>query len=347
LDSKLFIYFSASLRSLLPFVLILLISSSFLGCTRGEPTIFSIAIHPHKHKIIYVSTKRTVFKTRDGGRSWSPMGEGLESAQVISLGIDPKLSSTIYAGTFATAVYKSVDGGQLWRPANIGLKGHVSVVTTLAIHPQNPNTVYIGTTIGPYRSTNAGGSWEEIVHGMESVYTVSLAIDPQDPRTLYAGTSGGMYKSTNGGNRWEIINEGLIEEEVDSAMALGVNTIAIDPLQTENLFIGTTRGIFYTADGGKQWTPMNKGLDTKFVNQVLIDPKKPNVLYAGTEKGVYKSTDRAGSWKAMNNGLINLVVRSMVFHPFDPDTTLAGTQGGLFKTTDGAETWNLLAIRGT
>jgi photosystem II stability/assembly factor-like uncharacterized protein len=265
------------------------------------------------------------------------MREGLEQAQVISLAIHPELSSTVYAGTFATAVYKSSDGGQRWRPANIGLKGHVSVVNAIAIHPRDHNIVYIGTTIGPYRSTDGGESWFEIVHGMESVYVVSLSIDPRNPSILYAGTTGGVYKSTDGGDRWKEINKGLFEEGANTAMALGVNAIALDPVDTQNMFIGTTQGFYVSSNGGDQWALKNKGLDTKFVGRLLIDHNHRNILYAGTEKGIYKSADRGETWNATNNGLTNLVVRSMAIDSLS--TIYAGTQGGLFKSTDGGNTW--------
>jgi photosystem II stability/assembly factor-like uncharacterized protein len=317
------------------------------GCTRGEPTVFAVAVHPTNPSIIYLSTRDTIYKSRDGGQTWTAMREGLEQAQVISLAIDPVLSSTIYAGTFATAVYKSSDGGQRWRSANIGLKGHVSVVNAIVIHPKDHNILYIGTTIGPYRSTDGGESWVEIVQGMESVYVASLVIDPQNPSVLYAGTTGGIYKSMDGGTQWKEVNKGLFEEGANTAMALGVNTIAIDPVEPPNVFIGTTQGLYASANGGDQWVPKNKGLDTKFVGRLLIDPNNRNVLFAGTQKGVYKSTDHGETWKATNNGLTNLVVRSMVLDPSNTSTVYVGTQGGLFKSTDEGNTWTQMRIRRT
>ena len=326
---------------LLLFILLIVTALySVPGCTRGEPTIFAIAVHPTNPKIIYLSTRETIYKSKDEGQTWARMSEGLEQAQVISLAIDPVLSSTVYAGTFATAVYKSSDGGQRWRPANIGLKEHVSVVNAFAFHPKNPNTIYIATTVGPYRSTEGGASWAETVHGMESVYTVAIMIDPRDPSIMYAGTSGGMYKSTDEGNRWEIINKGLIEGDVGTAMALGVNAIVIDPIDTQSLFIGTTQGIYTSIDGGRQWNKRSEGLDMRFVGRLLMDSSNRNILYAGTEKGVYKSTDRAGSWRAMNNGLKSMVVRSMALDLSNPNTIFVGTQVGLFESTDGANSWN-------
>lgn len=329
-------------RIALSVLLLLAISFSLPGCTRGEPTVFAIAVNPTNPGIIYLSTRDTIFKSRDGGQTWTAMRDGLEQAQVISLAIHPELSSTVYAGTFATAVYKSSDGGQRWRPANLGLKGHVSVVNAIAIHPKDHNTIYIGTTIGPYRSTEGGENWVEIVHGMESVYVASFSIDPQNPSILYAGTTGGMYKSTDGGDHWKEINKGLFEEGADTAMALGVNAIVIDPSDPQKLFIGTARGVFATADGGGQWVEKNKGLETKFVARLLMDLNDHNVLYAGTEKGIYKSVDRAESWTAMNSGLTNLVIRAMALD--STNTLYAGTQGGLFKSSDGGQSWSLISV---
>jgi photosystem II stability/assembly factor-like uncharacterized protein len=335
------------IRLFLSILSIITILYGLPGCTRGEPTVFAVAVHPTNPSIIYLSTRDTIYKSRDGGQTWTAMREGLEQAQVISLAIDPVLSSTIYAGTFATAVYKSSDGGQRWRSANIGLKGHVSVVNAIVIHPKDHNILYIGTTIGPYRSTDGGESWVEIVQGMESVYVASLVIDPQNPSVLYAGTTGGIYKSMDGGTQWKEVNKGLFEEGANTAMALGVNTIAIDPVEPPNVFIGTTQGLYASANGGDQWVPKNKGLDTKFVGRLLIDPNNRNVLFAGTQKGVYKSTDHGETWKATNNGLTNLVVRSMVLDPSNTSTVYVGTQGGLFKSTDEGNTWTQMRIRRT
>jgi len=327
------------IRLLLSVFLVIATLYSLSGCTRGEPTVFVIAVHPTNPNIIYVATRDTIYKTRDGGQTWAALREGLEQAQVISLAIDPVLSSTVYAGTLATAVYKSSDGGQRWRSANIGLKGHVSVVYAIVIYPKDHNIIYIGTTIGPHRSTDGGDSWVEIVHGMESVYVASLSIDPQNPSILYAGTTGGIYKTMDGGDQWKEINKGLFEAGPNTAMALGVNTIAIDPVETQNVFIGTTQGLYVSTNGGDQWKPNNKGLDTKFVGWLLIDPNNRNVLYAGTEKGIYKSTDHGETWKAMNNGLTNLRIRSMAIDSSNTSTVYVGTQGGLFKSTDGGNTW--------
>src|SRR3989338_2410675 len=127
-----------------------------VGCTRGEPTVFAVAVHPANPRIVYVSASHGVLKTRDGGSTWSPVSEGLEHSQVLACATAPPAPATVYGGTFANAVFKSADGGQRWRPANVGMKEHVSVVNAFATYPPDPRIIYAATTVGPYPRDTAG-----------------------------------------------------------------------------------------------------------------------------------------------------------------------------------------------
>jgi photosystem II stability/assembly factor-like uncharacterized protein len=313
------------------------------GCTRGEPTVFAVAVHPANPRIVYVSASHGVLKTRDGGSTWSPVNEGLEHSQVLAFAIDPTASSTIYAGTFANAIYKSADGGQRWRPANVGMKEHVSVVNAFATYPPDPQIIYAATTVGPYRSNNGGESWEETVHGMESVYTVAIAFDPRVPEVMYAGTSGGMYKSRDRGTRWTLINQGLIAGEVGTAMALGVNAISVDPQDTDRLVIATGKGIFVSRNGGLRWESRSVGAVVPFMTALQRDPGDRMTLYAGGDTGVFLSRDGGETWTAVTAGPNPRVVRALAVDPSNPGVVYAGTQNGLFKSTDGGTTWFRIA----
>ena len=314
-----------------------------VGCTRGEPTVFAVAVHPANPRIVYVSASHGVLKTRDGGSTWSPVSEGLEHSQVLAFAIDPTAPSTVYVGTFANAIYKSADGGQRWRPANIGMKEHVSVVNALATYPPDPRIIYAATTVGPYRSDNGGESWEETVHGMESVYTVAIAFDPRLPDTMYAGTSGGMYKSRDRGSHWDRINQGLIAGDVGTAMALGVNAISIDPQEPDHLTIATGKGIFQSRNGGATWEHRPTGLQAPFMTALQRDPKERARLYAGGEDGIFLSRDGGETWTAVTAEPNPRVVRALAVDPSSPGVVYAGTQRGLFKSADGGTTWSRIA----
>jgi photosystem II stability/assembly factor-like uncharacterized protein len=317
---------------------------AFWGCTRGEPTIFAVAVHPANSQIIYVSSSKHPVKTRDGGATWTPISEGLEHSQVLAFAIDPAGPSTIYAGTFANAIYKSSDGGQRWRPANVGMKEHVSVVNALAIHPRDSQQVYAGTTVGVFRSTDGGASWVETVAGMESVYVVAVAIDPRSPDVMFAGTSGGMYRSEDGGARWTIINEGLIKGQVGTAMSLGVNAISVNPDDPLQLVIATGKGLFVSANRGATWQPRAAGSGTSFMTALQRDPADPSRLYAGGDQGVFVSTDGGNTWTAVSSDPKPGIVRSLAVDPSSSGVVYAGTQRGLFKSIDGGATWSHISL---
>jgi photosystem II stability/assembly factor-like uncharacterized protein len=316
------------------------------GCGKQSDAIVAIAPHPRNPNIVYVATNESLYKTRDGGSTWSKMTTDLSSFRVLTLGVDPHSPANVLAGTMGDAVYKSPDGGQSWAPYNAGLKEHVSVVNQFVFHPTEPDTIYTATTVGVFRTTDGGRLWSERMHGMKEVhYVVTLAIDPHNPDVMYAGTTGGVYKTTDGTANWTLVNNGLIpKEKLDAAMALGVNTLVTDPARPGTVYAGTTKGLFKTSDAGASWQRTEKGLADNYISVLLIDPSSHMVLYAGTRKGVHKTTDGA-SWAQCNNGLTTLNIRAMALSPLDPQTVFAGTNGsGLFRSMDGGLNWKPIPL---
>ena len=318
------------------------------GCSGKSNIVTAIAINPGHPNVLFIATNDAVYKTRDDGAAWIPVTEGLGHARILSLAIHPTNISTVYAGTLGDAVYRSMDGGHRWSIINAGMKEHVTYVNTFAFHPKNPEIILAATTVGIFETKNGGLMWEELSNkGMDSVYVVAAVIDPVETETLYAGTSGGVYKTTNGGMNWVPINRGLIEGEFRTALALGINSLLMDPADRMTLYAGSTRGVFKTSDGGSAWMKIQEGMGERFVAAIVLHPAEPNVLYAGTQNGVYKTTDAGGRWEQRSNGLTNLNIRSLAIHPKDSDVLYAGTQGGLFKTTDGGVRWIALTVRPT
>ena len=323
-------------------VFLILLFLGLAGCDHQEPTVFAISINPPDTQVIYAATMKGVYKTRDGGETWEFRSEGLSNSHVLSLAIDPSSSSTVYAGTFGDAIYKTLDGGQQWHPANIGLKGHVSVVNGLTFYPKDSKTIFAATTVGVFKSIDSGSEWVEKVGDMESVYAVSLVFDPENSEMLYVGTSGGVYKTRDLGEHWEKKNQGLIENEVGSAMSLGVNNILINPKQNNEILIGTSQGVFKSYDGGDRWRKVTKGMAARFVIALALNGNEPKTVYAGTDLGIFKSTDGGENWVPKNGGLDTKVIRALALDKSRPEILFAGTQGGLYKSSDGGEHWTLL-----
>src|SRR5256712_13643418 len=132
-----------------------------IACGKQSDTIVAIAPHPRNPDILYVATNESLYKTRDGGATWSKMTTDLSSFRVLTLGVDPHSPANVLAGTMGDAVYKSPDGGQSWTPHNGGLKEHLSVVNQFVFNPPDPDIIYAATTARVFRSKDGAPHWQD------------------------------------------------------------------------------------------------------------------------------------------------------------------------------------------
>ncbi len=119
------------------------------GLTYSGTHVLALAINPQTPDTLYAGTSGGVFKSTDGGTSWTARNTGLNySGTVLALAINPQSPETLYAGT-SGGVFKSTDGGMNWTAMNNGLTNHVGL--SLAINPQTPEIVYAGTEGGVFK----------------------------------------------------------------------------------------------------------------------------------------------------------------------------------------------------
>jgi len=333
----------------LPFLILLLAAPVLAATGRWSPlgpdggTVTALAVDPVDSRIVYATTQKGegVFKSRDGGQTWSPSGAGLPKIpgnNVFCLAIDPRRPTILYLGTLNFGIYKSTDGGASWSPSQRGLSANLLGVIALAIDPRAPDTVFAGTGVGVFKTTDGGAHWKLKNGGLPNAPQVSdLEIDPKRTAVIYAavGTSG-VYKSANGGETWRPINHGLPARQ-------GVDTLAIDPRRSATVYASTYAGLFKSTNGGASWFPSNTGLPKSFVSTLVIDPRNSRTLFAGTffGTGAFRSDDGGASWSPINAGLSNLVIWALAITP--QGTVYAATEGdskpgGVFQSADG-RTW--------
>ena len=212
-------------------------------------------------------------------------------------------------------------------------------------------------------------SWEFIGPVNVGGRVVDIEFNPTNPSVVYAGfATGGVFKSTDMGNSWFPI--------FDDQAVLSVGDIAIDPQNTDVVYVGTGEangghnnfpggGVFKSIDGGLTWQFL--GLEqTTSIGRVLVHPTNSNIVYLAAigsyfspnpERGVYKSTDAGATWNKSlfisdSTGAIDIIM-----DPTNPNRMMAamwervrrptsshlyGPSSGTYKTIDGGDSWQLI-----
>jgi photosystem II stability/assembly factor-like uncharacterized protein len=303
--------------------------------------ISAIAIAPANSQTVFAGTANGVYKSTNGGTSWSAVNNGLTSISILSLAIDPANSQTVYAGAASGGVFKTTDGGATWNSVTENIGVTIFTVRSLAIDPTNSQTIYAGTeSSGVFKSTNGGGSWIAINGGLTSTSVYALAIDPTNSQTIYAGTysgAGGIFKSTNGGISWNPVNNGLT--------STSFRALIIDPINTQTIYAGSYGGgVFKSTTGGTSWGAVSIGLTIPYLYSLAVDPANTQVIYAGTYDGLFKTSNGGTSWGTVNSGLTgssSTCVNALAVDHANGQTVYAGTTvTGIFKTTTGGGSWS-------
>lgn len=287
----------------------------------------ALAMDPSNSQTIYAGTGGGgVFKSLNGGGSWSPANVGLNGGHIRALAIDPDNGQTIYAGTDGGVVSKSSDGGGTWSPT--GALGSSNRVAALAIDRNNSQTIYAGTSwSGLFKSSNAGGTWN--LSGVAPFGVYSVVIDPGNSQTVYAGTDSGLYQSGDGGSSWAIVNSGF-----PSPYPL-VFSLVIDPNNSQIVYAALWGdGVYKSTNSGANWVYM--GMSGNYIRSLAIDASNSQVIYAATDNGgVHQSLNGGGTWSPVNSGLFNLAAQALAIDP-NGQALYAGTYGGsVFKGQSG------------
>lgn len=160
----------------------------------GEPfrdaILTDVAVDPKDASVLYVASQNGLFKSADGGASWSSPSTLLQDLPVRTVAVSPGDSNHLLAGVQYRGLFISEDGGVIWRQVTAGLEPN-GIQRDIVFDPTNPDIVYVADIMsGVYQSTDAGESWIKLTKGLTNRAVTSLSIS-SDGLHLYAGTSGG------------------------------------------------------------------------------------------------------------------------------------------------------------
>lgn len=243
----------------------------------------------------------------------------------------------VYAGTATTGIFTSSDNGKTWHQAGSGV-GNLTV-SALAAAGSN---VLAATNAGVYRSNDGGQSWTFASLNNQSV-------------TALLSNSGNIFAGTNQGRIFFSSDEGKSWQE-RTFLPLFPTIFALAAL-SDQLFAGTSRGVFRSADQGQSWTPINTGLPNNNAPSVRTLTVSGTTLYLGTNlyrdaannslPQVYATTDNGQTWSAVG-GVIRLALGNLTglgnvnALAFDGTNLLAMTSFGVASYN--GQTWEELPV---
>src|SRR3990172_7882433 len=267
-------------------------------------------------------------------------------------------------------------------PAAWTLAGPTNIegrITTIAIHPSNPQIVYAGTANGGlWKSTNFCQSWVSVFDNQNTSSVGAVAIDPLNANIIYCGTGEanslrsyypgtGLYKSTDAGLTWTI--SGL-----QNTYCIG--NISINPSNTQIIYAAALgslrrrnieRGVYKSTNGGSTWSQSLYLSDSVGAVDVVVDPQNPvrvfaamwerlrredYIKYGGPITALYLTTNSGTNWNVVTGGFpsndptlgrISLDICSSNSQVIYALTAYAnGNSRGLYKSTDGGAIWAVI-----
>lgn len=275
---------------------------SFVGPLNTGGRITDVAISPDNDATLYVATAvGGIFKTNNGGASWTPIFDEMGRASIGSMAIAPSNANRIYVGTgeangsatsgafFGDGIYRSDNGGTTWQ--HMGLEG-TDHIGRVIVDPNDSDRVFVAATgtlygyndeRGIYRSTNAGSDWEQVLFVTDSTAAIDVAMNHIDTDILFAAT-------------WERTRK---------------------PWQRD--YGGVTSGIHRSLDGGDTWTELGatNGLPAPNAQTgrigLAVSESNPGTVYAryttneitNVFNGLYKSTDNGENWTLVTLGALS------------------------------------------
>jgi photosystem II stability/assembly factor-like uncharacterized protein len=279
---------------------------------RDTKHIGRVVIDSRDPNIVYVAAvghlwgpnkERGVFKTTDGGKTWSNVLFINEDTGVIELAIDPESPMTLYAaayqrrrtpwgfngGGLGSGLYKTIDGGATWIKLTKGLPEGVTGRIGVDVYQRNPNILYAlveNAKGGTFRSDDRGETWRKMSDlTSRPMYYSQIRIDPNNDQRIWQ-LAANMHNSDDGGKTW---SSNLVQRIHGDYHALW-----IDPANSNHVLTGSDGGIHASYDRGRTWDFINTIPLGQFY-EVSVDNQKPFWVYGGLQDN--------GSWSGPSGTL--------------------------------------------
>ena len=266
------------------------------------------------------STGRGVYKSQDGGKTWSFIGLP-EAGQIGKIAAHPRDENLVYVAALGhpfgkneeRGVFRSKDGGETWEHV-LALSDSTGAVS-LSMNPQNPREIYAGmwrgerkpwtlysgsTEAGVYKTMDGGDTWNKLAGGLPEgvVGKVGVTVSPANPDRVWAileaEPEGGVYRSDDAGKTWTRLNS----ENKLRQRAWYYTHIEADPQDEHTVYVLNTR-MYRSVDGGKTYEVIT--VPHGDVHDLWINPNNTDLMVVANDGGAQVSVNGGESWSTYYN----------------------------------------------
>ena len=325
--------------------------------------------------IIYIgAASGGVWKTENGGTTWSPIFDEQSNLNIGSLAIQQSNPSVIWVGTgegnprnsinLGGGIYKSMDAGKTWKL--MGLEKTICI-HRIIIDPTNPNIVYAGAIGNPYdehpergvfKTTDGGETWNKVLYTNDTSGVADMVMDPSNPNKLLVamwqhrrtpwsfnsgGKGSGLFMTLDAGKTWKKLGkeDGVPEGDLGR---IGLAFSPSEPSRVYALIEATKNGLYKSDDGGFKWELVNSDpayVTTRsfYFQDIKVDPQNENRLYS-LYQPIAMSEDAGKSFIVIAPmQKIHADHHAIWISPHDPSFIIEGGDGGLAISHDKGKTW--------
>ena len=333
-----------------------------MGLEKSEH-IGRILVDPRNSDVVFVAAEgplwssggeRGLYKSTDGGKTWSAPLLIDENTGVTDMEFDPSNPDVIYAAAYQrrrktwsllsggpkSGIYKSTDNGDTWKQITTGLPGADKGKIGLAVTPANPDLVYAtiesdNRNKGFYKSTDKGESWTKqnsyTSGGTGPHYYQEIEVSPQNPDLIYQ-MDVFIQVTRDGGKSFNVLGNGR-EKHSDN------HALWIDPDNGNHLIAGTDGGLYETYDEGTTWRQFPNLPIAQFY-KIALDNAEPfyNVVAGAQDLGTLLGPTRTTNTEGVRNQDWYVPLGAdgydAAFDPEDPNTVYMEIQGGELNRLD-------------
>lgn len=322
----------------------------------GQGRVNVTLVDPNDPDKIYIGAPDGgLWVSPDHGQTWDALTEYLPSLGVSGVAVDYNNSNIIYISTgdedasdsYGIGVYKSTDGGATWNPTGTTIGGTNSVMGEIYIHPTNSNILWVVSSEGLFRTTDAGVSWTKTQTGRVK----EIRLKPNNPDVIYlvqqVGGTINLLKSTDGGVNFSNIN--ILTNS-------GRTVIDVTPANPEYLYVlvsntnDTFKSLLRSADSGATFQVRNSTTDIYDGGQqawydlaLTVSDVDPEIIFTGM-LNVWKSSNggttftRGAEWNQPD--ALNYTHADIHDLKFFNNKLYVGSDGGIYVSEDNGVTFS-------